>query len=130
MKKVLVIVMLFLATSAYAASLQPTDAALIKGAGVPTYAKATFVYGSKDVGFRFATNVSPDEVKQWYRDQLSSWALFDQFGSWILHNGAPSAGMGDVMSQNQVMIQKNDQLPGWYALSKDMTTEIVIMIVK
>ena len=38
--------------------------------------------------------------------------------------------MAGVMSENQVMVKHNDNLPGWFSLEKDMTTEIVIMIVK
>jgi hypothetical protein len=38
--------------------------------------------------------------------------------------------MGEVMSKNQVSVKHNDNLPQWHSLDKNMTTEIVIMIVK
>ena len=51
-------------------------------------------------------------------------------GGWILYDGVPGKGLAGVMGDNQVMVQRNDNLPEWHSLDKDMTTEIVIMIVK
>jgi len=124
--------MLFLVFSvnAYAAGLEPTDSKLIEAAGVPLFSKAAFVYGNKDVGFRFASSTPPEEVQKWYQQQLPKWSIFNEFGSWILYDGAPGSGMGDVMSKTQASIQHNENLPQWHSLDKSMTTEIVIMIVK
>ena len=130
MKKMLIILFLVFSVNSYAASLQPSDVKLIEAAGVPLFSKATFVYGNRDVGFRFASSTLPEEVQQWYRQQLSKWALFNEYNSWILYDGAPGSGMGEVMSRNHVSIQHNDNLPQWHSLDKNMTTEIVIMIVK
>jgi hypothetical protein len=38
--------------------------------------------------------------------------------------------MAGVISDNQVMVKRNDNLPEWHSLDKNMTTKIVIMIVK
>lgn len=113
-----------------AADLPAADATLIEAAGIPLYPGATFATGSKDVGFRFATSEPPETVRQWYQEKLASWSLFDQFDSWILHEGEPVKGMGDLMSRDQVQVQKNDMLPEWHKVDKSMTTEIVIMVVK
>ena len=113
-----------------AADLPSADAALIEAAGIPLYPGAAFATGSKDLGFRFATSESPEAVRKWYQEKLASWSLFDRFGSWVLHEGEPVEGMGDLMSRNQVQVQKNDKLPEWHDLDKSMTTEIVIMVVK
>ena len=128
MKKLILIIALFWSASASAAALSGADSALIKQAGIPIYSKANFVYGTRDVGFRFATSVSADAVKRWYREQLPKWAVLEEYGGWIMYNGKPGASMGDVMSKHQVSVQKNDKLPEWHALDKGMTTEIVIMI--
>ena len=128
MKRLLLILLLLCSTVVSAADLKPADADLIAAAGVPLYSKATFVYGNADVGFRFAAGVSPDEARQWYKEKLARWSLMDQYGSWILYDGAPGLGMGAMMSKNQVMVQKNQDLPKWYSLDQRMTTEIVIMI--
>ncbi|GBE00023.1 hypothetical protein BMS3Abin07_02069 [bacterium BMS3Abin07] len=130
MKKLIFILFLICSTYSYAANLQPSDTQLIKAAGVPLFSTAMFVFGSKDLGFRFVTSTPPDDVRRWYRRQLPKWSLLDNFGSWILYNGNPGLGMGAVMSKNQINVQNNNKLPGWYALDKNMTTEIVIMIVK
>jgi hypothetical protein len=129
MKRIFLILFLVFSVNSFAASLQPADSKLIKAAGVPLFSKATFVYGNKDVGFRFASSTPPEEVQKWYRQQLPKWALLKEYGGWILYNGAPGVGMGEVMSKNQVSVKHNDNLPQWHSLDKKMTTEIVIMIV-
>jgi len=116
--------------TANAADLKQSDVSLIKSAGVPIYSKASFVYGNPDLGFRFATSVSPDEVRQWYREKLAKWSVLDEYGSWIMYDGKPGAGLGEVMSKSQLLIKKNENLPEWHSLEKNMTTEITIMIVK
>ena len=117
--------------AAYAASLPPSDSKLIESAGVPLFAGATFVQGGgKDVGFRFASSTPPEEVREWYRQHLPKWQVFSQYGGWILYDGPPGMGMGQVISRNQISVQHNDNPPQWRSLDTNMTTEIVIMIVK
>ena len=130
MKRLFIIMTLILSVNALAAELQTSDEKLISERGVPLYSKASFVNGSKDVGFRFASNASPEDVQNWYLQQLPKWALYKEYGGWILYDGAPGKGMAEVMSENQIMVKKNDNLPNWFSLDKSMTTEIVIMIVK
>ena len=130
MKALLTALALFMSITVQAAKLQPADTRLIADAGVPLFADASFVQGNKQVGFRFASSTPPLEVQKWYRQQLPKWSLFNDYGSWILHNGAPGIGMGEVMSKNQISIQQNSNLPEWHSLDKNMTTEIVIMIVE
>ena len=130
MKRLFVILILICSVSAFAADLSTSDAKLISDKGVPLYTKVSFVNGSKDVGFRFASSTSPEEIQKWYLQQLPKWALYKEYGGWILYDGAPEKGMAEVMSENQIMVKKNDNLPSWFSLEKDMTTEIVIMIVK
>jgi len=129
MKKIFLTLFLVISMNSYAAGLQPADSKLIEAAGVPLFSKATFVYGNKSVGFRFATSTPPEEVQKWYRQKLPKWALLNEYGGWILYNGAPGIGMGGAMSKNQVSVKHNDNLPQWHSLEKKMTTEIVIMIV-
>ena len=90
-----------------------------------TYPEAVYCTGTLEVGIRFASNKSPDEVRAWYRQKYPEWSVMEQYGSWVLYNGAPGASMSKVMSGNQIMIQKNDQIPSWQSLPADMTTEIM-----
>ena len=114
--------------TAHAAELKQSDISLMESPGVPVYSETIFAYGNSDVGFRFATSVSPDEVRKWYRAKLPKWSVLDEYGSWIMYDGEPGAGLGEVLSKNQILIKKNDNLPGWHSLEKNMTTEITIMI--
>ncbi len=116
--------------NAYAAELSAEDAKIIKAAEIPIYPEATFGGGNRDIGYRFATSKPLAEVRQWYREKLSDWSLYEQYGGWILYKGEKDLGMAEVMSKLQVMIQENENLPEWFSLDKSMTREIVIMIPK
>jgi len=115
-----------------ATSLPDQDEKLIQNAGIPIYSKARFVYGNSSVGYRFASSQPIETVKTWYKNKLSSWSVYeDTFGSWIIYNGKPGADLGElIMQKTQVSVQKNDKLPEWHSLDKDMTTEIVIMVIQ
>jgi hypothetical protein len=84
------------------------------------------------VGYRFASSEPVDKVRTWYRKQLSSWPVYeDRYGSWIIYKGKPGADMADLLMQKtQVSVQKNDKLPEWHSLDRNMTTEIVIMVIE
>jgi hypothetical protein len=112
----------------FGSELPAQDAKVIEAARIPIFSEATFATGSRDVGYRFATSKSPAEVRQWYQEKLSGWSLYEEYGGWILYKGQQGLGLSEIMSKLQVMIQKNENLPQWHSLKKDMTTEIVIMI--
>ena len=132
MKLLLVTLMLAvpLATPVTAADLPAADAALIESAGVPLYPGAAFATGNKDVGFRFATSDEVASVREWYREKMGDWRLFDEYGSWILYPGEPVEGLGELMSRHQPQVQTNENHPEWHSVDKAMTTEIVIMVVE
>ena len=130
MNKLFAVFFIILSVNSYAQSLQPLDSKLIEAAGIPLYSKATFLYGNKDIGFRFATSLLPEEVQEWYRQKMPKWALYNKYGAWILYDGAPDKGMAEVMSVNYISIVHNENLPEWHSLDKSMTTEIDIFIVK
>ena len=111
----------------YAGNLPAADSKLIKEAGIPIYSEATFINGNQSVGFRFATNKSPDDVRTWYTEQLPAWSLYNEFGGWNLYDGKPGLSYGEVMSKHQVSVQTNEQLHEWFGVDKAMSTEIVIM---
>ena len=116
-----------LATASSAEELSAADKDYIKGVGIPIYSGATFVYGNKSVGYRFATAKSSEDVKAWYEKQLSEWSVFNEYGSWLLYKGKPGL-KGEAFSKPQVQIQNNPKLSEWYGIDKSLTTEIVIYI--
>ncbi len=133
MKKWALLISLFVLIASgygYAADLSAGDGAVIEKAGIPLYPEADFVYGNKELGYRFASKVPPEEVRKWYREKLPGWSVNDEFGSWIMFDGKAGADMGTIMSTNQILIIKNEKLPEWHSLGGDMTTEITIMVMK
>jgi len=131
MKSVLLALSLLLAVStANAKDLPAADAAAIKAAGIPIYEQAVFLDGSREAGYRFATNQPPAAVKQWYRAKLSDWVLFDQYGAWVLHRERKGAPLPEIIGKKQVSVATNEDMVGMYKIKKDMTTEIVIVAPK
>jgi hypothetical protein len=127
-KLILILICVLWAGMASAASLSNEETKLLEGAGIPIFPQAVFAYGNSSVGFRFATSEPVENVKTWYKSQLSSWSVMNEYGSWIIYNGAAGSGLAEIMSKPQVAVQKNEKLPEWHSLDKKMTTEIVIMI--
>jgi len=79
---ILLLVTLFLlfSMSAFAASLQQADAELIEAAGgAPFLPDATFVQGSKGIGFHFAASTSPKTIQEWYRKRLPKWSPYNEY---------------------------------------------------
>lgn len=130
MNKLFALFLMFFSVSSYAISLPVPDSKLIEDASIPLNPEAIFVYGNKSAGFRFAASLSPEKVRQWYRQQLPKWSLYNKYGVWMLYDGVSDKGMAEVMSVNNISITHNENLPEWHSLDKSMTTEIVIMIVK
>ncbi len=116
--------------SVSAAPLPPESAAAMEKAGVPLYPGAVYCTGDPTIGIRFATSDAPEKVRAWYREQLAGWTLFDEFGMWALVDAPSVGGLGDVMANNQLVVSRNAQLPGWHGLAADMTTDITTMLPK
>ncbi len=116
--------------SARAATLPAADADKLGQAGIPVYEGAVYVNGSlaAGMGARFVTSDAVDKVRAFYRERFPGWALSDQYGSWILYDGKPGGSPADYMDKKQVMVMENGNLPGWFGLDGDMTTEIVIVV--
>jgi hypothetical protein len=119
---------LIVATNVFSAELPKGDEQLIETAGVQIYPGAIFVNGNKDVGFRFATDKTPEDVRGWYRKQLSAWSLYEEFGGWILYGGKPEVGMGELISKKQVSVKQNTMMHDWFGIDSALSTELVIMI--
>lgn len=131
MKRLIItIYCLIVVTNVFSAELPRADAQLIETVGVQVYPGAIFINGNQDTGFRFATDKSAEDVRSWYRKQLSAWSLYEEFGGWILYDGEPGLGMGTLMSKNQVLIKQNTMLHDWFGVDKALSTELVIMIPK
>jgi phospholipase C len=131
MRSILLALSLLLAVgAANAKDLPAAEAAAIKAAGIPIYEQAVFLDGSREAGYRFATSQPPAAVKQWYRGKLADWVLFDQYGAWVLHKERKGAPLPEIIGKRQVSVATNPDMVGMYKISKDMTTEIVIVAPK
>lgn len=121
--------LLLCAAPVFAGGEAPADVKAVLGkAGVPVFPGAVFCTGNTEVAFRFATKQPPEAVRKWYASQKPGWSLFDEskFDIWVLYEGPKKIGMMEWMNYNMVQVGKNDQLPSWHKLPKDMTTEIVL----
>ena len=133
MKKLITIVacfLLFISGIAIAAELTDSEAKLLKESGIPLYKDSQFINGKLGdgvVGARFATSAAVDDVRMFYREAFPGWALQDKYG-WTLYDGKSSNSPADIFGKKSVSVQENKNLPEWFGLPKDMTTEIMIVI--
>jgi hypothetical protein len=103
---------------------------IIDAVNFPIYPDAVYCTGDPSMGMRLASSDSVEKVREWYRAQFPDWSVYEEYGGWILHPGPADAPMPVVMSGYQVSITQNPALPEWHGLSADMTTEILIALVK
>ena len=122
--------MCFLGGVAVAAELSDSHAGLLKKSGIPLYKGAQFINGGLGddvVGARFATSAAVDDVRTFYRDTFPGWALQSEYG-WTLYDGKPSKSPAAFIGKKSVTVQENKNLPEWFGLPKEMTTEIMIVV--
>ena len=137
MKKLLQIslvigLMLVLSTvTALAADLPAKDVKLLEEAGIPLYKGAEFInggLGDELVGARFASSAPVEDVRAFYRDKFPNWALNAEYGAWILYDGEPGGGPAAYMGKQQISVVTNKNLPEWFGIAKNKTTEIIIVV--
>lgn len=120
----------FLGGVTVAAELSDAHAMLLKESGIPLYKGAQFIdggLGDDVVGARFATSAAVDDVRTFYREAFPGWALQSEYG-WTLYDGKPSKSPAAFIGKKSVTVQENKNLPEWFGLPRDMTTEIMIVV--
>ena len=137
MKKILRVTVtgsLFLILSvmiALAADLPAKDVKILQEAGIPVYKDAEFInggLGDELVGARFASSAPVEDVRAFYRDKFPNWALNAEYGAWILYDGEPGGGPAAYMGKQQISVATNKNLPEWFEIAKNKTTEIIIVV--
>jgi len=118
----------FVAVSANADELSAADAQLLNEAGIALCDTCEFVNGGRDIGYRFASSASVDSVKQWYLQTMPDWSEGDLYGTAVLYKGEPGRGMRELMTSTQIVISKNMDMPEWFSVAEDVTTEVIVMI--
>jgi len=125
----LLAIFIMFATPVLGADSMPanTKAAFDK-VGVAVYPSAVYCTGDPVIGVRLATSDSPEKVRTWYKEKLSSWTIFDKFGIWALVDRPGVDTMVDLMKSNNLVVTENLDLPAWHKLPANMTTEIVVAL--
>ena len=116
---------------ALAADLPAKDAKIMEEAGIPLYKGAEFInggLGDELVGARFASSAPVEDVRAFYRDKFPNWALNAEYGAWILYDGEPGGGPAAYMGKQQISVVTNKNLPEWFGIAKNKTTEIIIVV--
>ena len=130
MISIMLVCMFFLGGVAFAAELSDSHAKLLKESGIPLYKGAQFINGGLGddlVGARFATSATVEDVRKFYQEAFPGWALQSDYG-WTLYDGKPSKSPAAFIGKKSVTVQENTNLPGWFGLPQDMTTEIMIVV--
>ncbi len=128
---VVVLVCLLFSGISLAADLTARDVKILKEAGIPLYDEAEFLnggLGDEVVGARFASSASVNDVRDFYQKKFPSWALYAEYGGWILYDGKPGKSPAAAMGKKQIAVAYNKNLPAWFGVPKDQTTEILIVV--
>lgn len=116
---------------ALAADLPAKDAKIMEEAGIPLYKGAEFInggLGDELVGARFASSAPVEDVRAFYRDKFPNWALNAEYGAWILYDGEPGGGLAALTGHQQISVATNKNLPEWFGIAGNKTTEIIIVV--
>lgn len=131
-KKIFVLLLSFIlinVISAFGNSKIPSEVKdTIEKSNFPLYPGAVFCLGDAINGMRFASKDNPEKVRQWYISKLPEWSKYTKFGGWMLYEGSSGVGMYEVMKYNRVDVHENKELPSWYSLPSNMTTEILVAL--
>lgn len=127
----LIITLLLIGTVVNAAEIPAEAAAAMEATGVLMYPGAVYCLGDAESGMRMAAGDDPLKVRAWYREKLPEWSLYhgESTGLWIIYDGpAGLTGYPDIVVRNNISIQANKELPAWYGLNDNMTTEIIMAL--
>lgn len=116
---------------ALAEDLSARNARILEKAGIPFYQDMKFLNGALGdavMGARFGSSAAVEDVQAFYRSKFKSWSLYDKYGAWILYNGKPGNGPAAYMGKQQISVVENKNLPTWFGLPQNMTTEIIIVV--
>jgi len=114
-----------------AGDLPAKDVKILQEAGIALYKGAEFInggLGDELVGARFASSAPVEDVRAFYRDKFPNWALNAEYGAWILYVGEPGGGPAAYMGKQQISVVTNKNLPEWFGIDKNKTTEIIIVV--
>jgi hypothetical protein len=113
-----------------AAELTVNDSKTLKQAGIPVYPGLEFINGITGdlISMRFATSDNVKALREWYRKELPKWAIYDEYGIWILYDGKPGGGPANYMTKKNISISENTNIPQWFSMPANMTTEVTITL--
>lgn len=110
--------------------LSSKDKDILDKAGVPIYSGLEFMNGITGdmISMRFATSENVKTLREWYRKKLPKWAVYDEYGIWILYDGKPGGGPANYMTKINISITENTNIPQWFSMPANMTTEVTITL--
>jgi hypothetical protein len=111
-------------------SLSSKDKDILDKAGVPIYPGLKYINGITGdmISMRFATSDNVKTLREWYRKKLPEWAVYDEYGIWILYDGKPGGGPANYMTKKNISITENTNIPQWFSMPANMTTEVTITL--
>jgi len=113
-----------------ASELSANDSKILKQAGIPIYPGLEYMNGITGdmISMRFATSDNIITLREWYQKHLPKWAVYDEYGIWILYDGKPGGGPGNYMTKKNISIMGNTNIPQWFSMPANMTTEVTITL--
>lgn len=126
MLTLLLVTVLSFASATSAENMSAAQISSLEAAGVPVYPGSTYTTGDDEVAtiMWFSSDDSPDQVLDWYADQLSDWSEVVVSGSRIIYKGPPGIESKDLSTVVYLWARTTDED------GVDADTEITVFIPK
>lgn len=111
-------------------SLLKVDKDILDKVGVPVHSELKYLNGITGdmISMRFTTTDNVEALREWYREKLPKWAIYDEYKLWILYDGKPGGGPANYMTKINISIMENKNIPQWFSMPSNMTTEVIITL--
>lgn len=126
MLTLLLVTVLSFAPATSAEDMSAAQTGSLEAAGVPVYPGSTYTTGDDEVAtiMWFSSSDSPDQVLDWYADQLSDWSEVVVNGSRIIYKGPSGIESKDLSTVVYLWARITDES------GVDADTEITVFIPK
>lgn len=100
-------------------------AVALESAGVPIHPGSAYLTGDDEMAtvMWFSSDDSPDEIMDWYKDQLDGWSEIDVDGSRVICQGPPGVESSELSNWPYIFVRIKEQ-------SVEPDSEITIRIPK
>jgi len=102
---------LFASQTVFAEDLSADQLGALESVGIPPYPGSTYTTGDDEIAtiMWFKSKDSPDEIMDWYKDNLFGWSETDVNDSRIIYKGSEGIETKDLSTKAYVWARTTDE---------------------